>query len=262
MNILREYTKYKFSSKGKHQIHSPYVFDFVTKCLTKKTEKTTKDKLKKIHKKLRSDNTMLTISDFGAGSKTLSKERSIAQIFKTAASKGVYADLLFQITNFYPCTQVLELGTSLGMGTIRLAQGNPSAKVTTLDACLETQRVAKRNCAEIGLENIEFVHSDFESYLQHLTPSQFDVVFIDGHHNGKALIHYFDLLQQHSHDESIFILDDIRWSDDMLKAWEELCKRPEIHLSMDLFRMGIIVRRSHQAKEHFVIRLKNVILSM
>jgi hypothetical protein len=33
MNLIREYIKYKLSNKGKHDIHSPFVYNFVTKCL-------------------------------------------------------------------------------------------------------------------------------------------------------------------------------------------------------------------------------------
>jgi hypothetical protein len=40
----------------------------------------------------------------------------------------------------------------------------------------------------------------------------------------------------------------------MLKAWEELKKSELFHVSFDLFRMGILTPRKHQAKQHFVFR--------
>jgi hypothetical protein len=40
----------------------------------------------------------------------------------------------------------------------------------------------------------------------------------------------------------------------MLKAWEELTKSELFHVSIDLFRIGILTPRKQQAKEHFVFR--------
>lgn len=66
-------------------------------------------------------------------------------------------------------------------------------------------------------------------------------------------------LEDITHKNTIFVLDDIRWSDNMFEAWNELRNMATYHLSMDLFRMGILVPRPGQVKEHFTIKLKNVL---
>ena len=63
-----------------------------------------------------------------------------------------------------------------------------------------------------------------------------------------------DLLAPTLHDETIVIIDDIRWSKDMLEYWKQFKEMERYHLTMDLFRMGIVMKRSHQQKEHFVIK--------
>jgi hypothetical protein len=48
----------------------------------------------------------------------------------------------------------------------------------------------------------------------------------------------------------------------MFKAWKKIIKNENFHLTMDLFRMGIISKRPMQAKEHFVVKLKGILRGM
>ena len=58
------------------------------------------------------------------------------------------------------------------------------------------------------------------------------------------------------HENTVLILDDIRWSDSMLNAWNELRNSEEFNLSMDFFRMGVLMKRPQQRKEHFYLHIK------
>lgn len=262
MNLLREYINYIYKSKNRYDVHSPFVFDLLTNCMTVQIENTTKEKLKKIELFFKKNNNTIEINDLGAGSKKLSSVRKIADIARNAASKGVYAKLLFQLSRHYKPKKVLELGTSLGIGTAYLATGNPDAEITTVDGCATTQNLARTMASENSLNNISFVHADFSAFIATLEKERFDLVFIDGHHQGEALLRYLNLLWDFSHDDTIFVLDDIRWNDDMLNAWKQIQEDTRFHLTLDLFRMGIVMRRPQQAKEFFVLRVKNVILGM
>jgi hypothetical protein len=138
MNFFYEYIKYIQISKTRYGIHSPFVYDFLDKCLNNNSLIKHKKNIKFIEKGLSINKSTINIFDAGAGSKKLASERSIKSIYKTASCKGVYAKLLFQLSNHYKPKNMLELGTSLGIGTIHLALGNPEAKVTTIDACKNT----------------------------------------------------------------------------------------------------------------------------
>lgn len=257
MNILSEYFIYRYTAKSKFRIHSPFVFDFVTKCMTVEMEKTTKEKLKKIKKNYADSTEQIEINDLGAGSKKLKKHRKIAAIAKTSASKGNYALLLYQLVRHYKCAKILELGTSLGIGTFHLASANDGSQITTVDACLETQNRAIQTAKDNGFTSINFVHSDFTSFIEQ-NQAIYDLIFIDGHHDGTALLTYLEQLKKYAHAETIFVIDDIRWSTDMRQAWEYIKAEHCFHLSLDLFRMGIVIPRPEQAKEHFNIHMKGV----
>jgi predicted O-methyltransferase YrrM len=263
VKLLGKYIKYKLKSKGKHQIHSPFVFDFITKCLKIKKNDSLKSQEKQLKSIYKKNHTSIEIADFGAGSKKLTNKRRISAIYKTAASKGIYANLLFQLVSYYNCKNSLELGTSLGIGTFNLAKGNESCDIQTIDACKNTQEIAKEKLNDFGIKNIKFINSEFDkAILSFEKEIKFDLIFIDGHHDGMALKRYLNLLDDFSHDETIFILDDIRWSEGMFAAWNEITKDKKYNLTLDLFRMGLIWKRQHQAKEHFVIKIKGILKGM
>lgn len=255
MNIIFEYIKYRWNAKGRHGTHSPFVFDFTDKCLRSEINPTFKNERKHLFNLLSKDNSSITIEDFGAGSKYLSNERKISQLYKTSSSKGKYGDLLFQLSQYYSPKNCLEFGTSIGIGTIHLSKGFPESSIVTVEACKATREQALKNFDRMKCLNIESVQATFKSFLETYKGSKFDLIFIDGHHDGEALISYINELTPFSHGDTLFILDDIRWSDSMLKAWNDLIKNSDFHVTMDLFRMGIIAKRPQQEKEHFIVKI-------
>ncbi|NVK64322.1 MAG: class I SAM-dependent methyltransferase [Flavobacteriales bacterium] len=253
MFLPLEYIKYRWNAKGRHGIHSPFVYDFTDNCLRIQLSKADKDELSKRFRALARDQREIEIQDFGAGSKKLGNTRKISLIFRMSSSRGKYGELLYRLSKHYAPDSILELGTSLGIGSTYLNLGNTESILTTVEACKNTRSIAQESLSK--KKNIESVLSTFSDFIAHLPKEkQFDLIFIDGHHDGAALLEYLDQLQAHAHDETLFILDDIRWSNSMVSAWEKIVADSRFHLSMDLFRVGIVARRSHQQKEHFVIR--------
>jgi len=254
MFLPLEYIKYRWNAKGRHGIHSPFVYDFVDVCIRQKVGSEDVKYLNRLFQTLKSDQREIEIEDFGAGSKKLGSSRKITSIFKMSSSKGKYGELLYRLAKHYQPETLLELGTSLGVGTTYFALGSKDSNITTVEACKNTRSVALENFDEFS--NIESQLSTFDAFLTQLPKGkQFDMIFIDGHHDGKALKNYLERLQAHSHDETLFILDDIRWSNSMKSAWDAIVQDSRFHLTMDLFRMGIVMKRRHQEKEHFVIRV-------
>jgi predicted O-methyltransferase YrrM len=255
VNIIFEYINYRWNAKGRHGTHSPFVYEFTDKCLKIPIDAIFHTHRKALFKQLKTNNSTIKIEDFGAGSKYLGNERKISQIFKTSSSKGKYGDLLFKLVKHYQPETILEFGTSLGIGTIHLASGNPTSSIRTVEACAETRNQALKNISTFDITTIQSHLCTFDSFLSTYEGEAFDLVFVDGHHDGDALKKYMLQLEKFTHNDTIFILDDIRWSDSMLEAWKWFVQHPDYHVTMDMFRMGIVVKRPQQEKEHFTIKL-------
>lgn len=253
MNRYSSYFYYWFSAKKRHKIHSPFVYELSDKCMATPIRPADKELIKKQFRALSTNKSSITISDFGAGSKIMGNERKISAIFKNSRSSENYANLLYRLASYYQPKRILEFGTSLAWGTLHLHLGNPDTHIDTVEGCPQTYQKSKA-LFPLQSENVHFHHAIFEDYLAQLTNESYDLIFIDGNHRGQALLDYVNKLLPFSHQDTLWILDDIRWSDDMWQAWEQIENDSRFHVTVDFMRMGIALRRESQEKETFYLR--------
>ena len=116
--------------------------------------------------------------------------------------------------------------------------------------------MAQINFDKIGFKNIELVNDTFDHFLpQYLAQTlELDVVFFDGNHQEEATLHYFNLCVEKAHAQSVFIFDDIHWSDGMEAAWEKIKNHPKITTTIDLFFVGMVFFNPELSKENFELR--------
>ena len=252
---IKAYLIFLYSSTNQHGIHSPFVYNLITKCFYDKKKKEAYTLLKKYRAFLTNNQAYITITDFGAGSKVFkSNKRKIAAIAKNAGISSKKAKLLNRLIPYLKVNTVLELGTSLGMGSAAMAAGNNNINITTIEGCPETAAVASNAFKTFKFNTVKLYNDTFETALASLSSQKFDLIYIDGNHQKEATLQYFNQLLMHKHSKSIFIFDDIHWSAEMEEAWEMIKKHPEIHVTIDIFYWGFVFFRKEQAKEDFVIR--------
>jgi predicted O-methyltransferase YrrM len=254
---ILSYFKFLWHSKNEHAIHSPFVFDLVTKCFYDKKPKPEYAVLNHYRNSLLKNKNSIEVNDFGAGSKVFkSNTRQIKKIAETAGITQKRAELLFRITNYFLPETILEIGTSLGLATSALALGNPKASIITLEGCPNTMAIAKNQLQLLNLKNVECITTKFNDYLQicNPQPATCNLIYFDGNHSKTATLQYFELLLLTVTNESVWIFDDIHWSSEMEDAWENIKKHPKVTVTIDTFQWGLVFFRREQPKQHFVIR--------
>lgn len=254
---IKSFFKFLINSKNQHGVHSPFVFDLVTKCFYDTTNYTEYVILRKYRNSLLQNKNTIEVTDFGAGSRVFkSNFRAINQIAKNAGISPKRAELLFRLVRYFQPHSVLEIGTSLGLATSALALGNPKAKITTLEGCPNTIHQCQLQLQKFNINFVNCVNTKFEDYLTSLDfqLSTFDLIYFDGNHSKKATLEYFELLVPTISNDSVWIFDDIHWSPDMEEAWEIIKAHPKVKVTIDTFQWGIVFFRNEQEKEHFTIR--------
>lgn len=251
-----EYIKFIFNSNNQHGIHSPFVYDLVTKCCYDKKKYKAYSTLKQYRKQLYNNDKTIFIKDFGAGSRVFeSNTRKISQVAKNAGITQKRAQLLLRLTQYTKPNTILELGTSLGLATSALKLGNPDTTITTIEGCPETALIAKKHFEEFNLKKINIKINNFDDELNNLKNEKFDLIYIDGNHRKDATLLYFNTLLKSVTHNSIIIFDDIHWSKGMTEAWEIIKQNQNVTLTIDTFYWGIVFFRQEQAKQQFTIRL-------
>jgi len=255
---VASYLKFLRTSTNQHGIHSPFIFDLVTKCFYDRSRYVEYALLDAYRKSLLANHGTISVTDFGAGSRVFdSNERKISDIAKNAGISQKRAELLFRTVRYFKPKNILEIGTSLGLATSALALGNPSAAVLSLEGCQETASEAGRNLSASGLSDVEIRIGEFRSALAEINRQRvkYDLIYFDGNHQKDATLSYFETLLSSAHNDSVWIFDDIHWSEGMKEAWKEIQNHPLVTVTIDTFQWGFVFFRKEQEKENFTVRI-------
>lgn len=255
MYQILSYIKFLWKSKNQHGVHSPFVFDLVTKCFYDKTNYPDYSKLKSYRDSLLCNSQIIEITDFGSGSRVFdSNKRAIKAVVKTSGTSLNRAKLLYRLVTYFGSQNILELGTSLGVGTFSMALAKSDKNIISIEGCPEISKFTKEQLQKFKVENVELKTGLFSEIIPTLEKTNWDLIFFDGHHDKEATLNYFEQLLPSIHNNSVLIFDDIHWSKGMTEAWEIIRKNPQVTVTIDTFFWGFVFFRKEQVKENFVIR--------
>ncbi|MGZ3885455.1 MAG: O-methyltransferase [Bacteroidia bacterium] len=256
---LLNYLRYRFTAKTAHGVHSPFVSKFIHELIeTENTDYYDFKELRKVRSRLLRDHTTITITDFGAGSKVFKgNERKISQLVTSGTSQTKFSRLYYKLINFCNAKYVVELGTSIGLNTLYLSKAGSKTKIVSIEGCKELYRFAGELLREQQAANVTLLNGTFETALPEALNKipALDILFVDGNHRYAPTMDYFRMGLAKKTEASVFIFDDIHWSEEMEKAWEEIKAHPEVTLTLDLFYAGFVFfRKEQKQKEHFVLK--------
>ena len=252
-----KYIQYLVKAKDYHSAHSPFLYNFLINVINKKTKKPYYNSIEIIRQDLHKSDECINITDFGAGSHiNKAKRRKVKDIAKNSSKNKKFGELISRISEYFQPKTTVELGTSLGISTLYLSSPNPKATLYTLEGCPETLNIAKKNFAKAGVKNIVPILGDFNYSLKPCLEKikNVDLIFIDGNHQKKPTISYFETILKYSNNETIFIFDDIYWSSGMQEAWEYIQSHKKTTLTIDLFHLGIVFIKKELSKENYKIK--------
>ena len=193
---------------------------------------------------------VIEMLDFGAalGEEGVTRRLAVGQLEQTASTdrrKALWLAALSQSvgSSSFQDPVILELGTCLGAGAVSLVLGaGGRCRYVGLEgspdlAALTGQRLSKT----APQSSVDLRVGPFRDTLPTLLSEEphFDVVFLDGHHDGHILLEQWERLRPFVRPGGWVVVDDIRWSQDMQTAWNTLAHQPDVK-AVDLFRMGAL----------------------
>jgi predicted O-methyltransferase YrrM len=256
---LLAYLRFWLRSGNAHGLHSPFVFGLYTSAVRHEGTYGTYGAIEARRQQLLGSPTSISVTDLGAGSHTgAGRQRRVADIARTAAKPPHLAQLLFRLVNYFRPATILELGTSLGLTTAYLAAADSRHPVITFEGCPNVAAVARETFAALSIGNVRIVEGNIDDTLAPTLAAlgkPVDFAFFDGNHRYEPTLRYFELCLAHRIDESVFVFDDIHWSEEMERAWEAIKIHPDVTVTVDLFYVGLVFFRKNQPKQHFSLRV-------
>lgn len=262
---LKEYIKYLLEAKGIQSIHSPFLFDLYKTAIKKKedvkdyyTAEAYRNELLATEEYINKNN------DPGAGpSSNSAKEpgnRLLSDEVESSGTRAEVGQLLYRFVHKFQPKYLIELGTNAGISTfyqLLSLRGKHDITFISIEGNKDLHELAKNRMMQkrqfwAELPEVNFINDTFENCLPKILDSlpQLDFAFIDGDHRKDKLIQNFNLCASKASENAVFILDDIRWSPDMLEAWEIITAHPKVNMSLDLFSIGIVFFNPSLSKQH------------
>jgi len=140
---------------------------------------------------------------------------------------------------------MLELGSSAGISAAYLASGRGCRRLTTLEGSPVLARLAQATLDEIA-RDAKVIEGPFDDGLDHVftaldqADAGLDLVYLDGHHDEVAALHYVQRLVPRLRPGALVILDDIYLYEEMWRAWNRIRTMPGISVAVNLGRFGLL----------------------
>ena len=258
--MITAYLRYLSRARDEHSLHSPFLFSLYTEVIrAKRASKSLFAPIQAVRKELRRSKQLITIADFGAGSKVNpSRQRTIGDIARNSQKPGRFGRLLFRLIQRFEARTIVDLGTSLGITTAYLAEATKpyGGHVLTFEGCPETAAIAQQNFDRLGVQNVDIIVGNLDETLAAavatLTP--IDFVFFDANHRYEPTVHYFETCLTNIHNDTVFVFDDIHWSAEMEQAWAYIKAHSTVRVTVDLFWVGLVFFRQEQPKQDFILQ--------
>ena len=233
--FIYKYFLYHLKAVNEHGVHSPFVFDLLTKVIYNRADYYSFKKIENLREEL------------------LDSKRTI---LKHIANSPKYDQLVFRLVNYFQPLHILEFGTSFGINTAYMASANSKTRVITIEGSKEIAEIAKDNFEKLELKNIELFSDKIDTCLPGIIAKiePVDFVYFGGNHNKKYTLYRFSRCLEKVNGGSVFVFDNIYRSPEMNQAWIEIKNNNKVTVTIDLFYLGIVFFRQEQVKQHFVIK--------
>lgn len=256
---LFSYIQYLLKSVTRHSVHSPFVYKLVDVVIRDKQERYAFRQISNVRKKLLQSSQLIETSDFKKrknSSQISYKLQSIGDITRKSSVNEKYGRLIFRLVEYFNPQVSIELGTSVGISTLYISLAKPGNKIYTIEGCSAKAEQALKCFDSLQCTNIMQYTGEFEYVLPEVIQQagKPDFVYIDGDHTYNATIANFETLLKSAHNNTVFIFDDIHWSSGMTQAWKQITDHEQVTVSIDLFRIGIVLLKKELSKQKFVIR--------
>ena len=252
---------------GGEGVHSPYLFEWVRMVMSDTHAYNIWSDIEEVRLQLLASDEVVDFVDYGSGKRVLNNKvhdvRRVRDIAKGSLAKKKYAQMLFRLVNWLGHQlregngglTVVELGTSFGVTTAYLAGVDKNDKVYTYEGCEAVAKIAKENWKILGMNNIESRIGEIREEKLYSDIKNVDVAFIDANHTYEATLKYFDVLASKVHEKSVIVVDDIHYTEEMEKAWIEICEDDRVTSTIDLYQMGLVFFDKHYWKRNYKMRL-------
>ncbi|MDH6535525.1 SAM-dependent methyltransferase [Parabacteroides sp. 52] len=248
---LLPYRKIRYN-KG-HGVHSPFVFNLITKVINDRCSFYCFQEIENVRKHLLQKNTLITYPD--RRHKNKSRQASLAAVVKREAIQPKRGALLFRLTNYFKAEKILQIGPSMGISTLYLSAYAPGLTCVSLERVAELAMISGEVYKQAARTAIDLQVGSYRQLLPGILQKmgKVDFVFFNGRIEQECLFDLVTACLPYTHENSVFVVEDINRNKEMRTSWKKICSLPEVSVSLDLFSLGIVLFNKKLHKRNYIV---------
>ena len=225
--------------RGGFGIHSPFVFDLITNVIEESKYYYCYDRLSPVRLQI------VQHCDEGNNKVTI---RKLLEKYGFTEQEHM---LLFRLANHFQPKTIFALGSDFGLTPLYLTAYSTNTRCVVVEpeastAALAKQYINKYATASIDLRNnygeipdeLDFVVLGFGT-----CPVKKDADKTDAVQPGSKNfdLQTFERFLPFIHEKSVMVIAGINASKQARKAWKAVCAHPEVTVTIDLYRLGVVL---------------------
>lgn len=218
-------------------IHSPFVYNLITKVVEEKLAYYSFEEIEKFRKQL------LTQNDL------------IGRITKKETQPANFGAFLFRIMNFFKCESVLHIGCSTGVIGLYLAMASPGKSTCYL---LEERVGLLQSVRDFAvahhLNNIQMIEGKYEESISKILQErkEIDLIFMDYIDRTTNREELMLLCRPLIKKKTILILNGIK-NKPMKEVWKTMKESLHSSISLDLYSTGVVFFDEKLPKKNYKV---------
>ena len=239
--------------KGGFGVHSPFVFDLITKVIEEKLPYYRYGDIELVYKDFLYREELIDRQDPQQSSGIV--QCPISDVVMKYATRKEVGELLFRLANFYKVHQTVQIGSGSGFSTLYLTSYAKDVHSFVLEKECWLAHVAKEVHEKGARAPVDLLTGEYLPLMQKLTEEkiQADLIYFEAREDH---IHYPELLDEALkmvHDRSVMVFEGIR-ADGMMKAfWAKASEAEGVTVALDLWSVGILLFDSHLHKHYYKV---------
>lgn len=234
-------------------VHSPFVFNLITKVIEERCPYYSFYDIELIRKQLLFRDNRITYPD--RRQKGRLRSRTIGQIVEREAIKPKHGALLFRLANYFKSRHILQFGPSMGLSTLYLTSYSPDVRCIALEAVPEFASIARIAFDKAARRPVDLRVGGYKELLPEALKEmpQLDFVFFNTLYEQQNNHWLFEECLKHVHSDTVFVFEGIKASRKMRDFWQEICRHPEVTVTIDLYSMGIVFFNKRLHKRDYIV---------
>ena len=211
--------------RGGHGVHSPFVFDLITKVIEEKRQYYCYEQLNTVRRQLQQSDDKITYNN---------RESTIKTILNKYCFSEREDKFLFRLANYFKPETILVSDSDLGLAPLYVTSYSKDTHCIVIEPEISVVSFARNLTNKYASSPIN-IYDCISGKLNLSEENKIDLIIWD--YKSSETI---EKLLPYTNDDSIIVLSGIRASSKDKKIWDTICAHNKVSVTIDLLNLGVV----------------------